>query len=148
MSPISIDRGQLIVERFPKYDRVVILAFAQIPSPNIPVRSVRSVTRGLYLDVSPSPYAPQKRLAPGDYSGGILKPCSPPRSLAGGLTPCFREEAEAQPNDSRVEDYVRTYDRVHQCAARLAPGEGTSHPGTHRADNEESGGHTRIDSSP
>src|SRR5919107_1981339 len=147
MSPISIDRGQLIVERFPKYRPCSNSRFCANSFPLIS-RSVRSVTRGLYLAISPSPYAPQKRLAQGDYSGGILEPCSPPRSLAGGLTPCFREEAEAQPNDSRVEDYVRTYNRVHQDAARLAPGEGTSHPGTHRADNEESRGHTRIDSSP
>jgi hypothetical protein len=39
---------------------------------------------------------------------------APPLSfLAGALAPRFREEVEAQPGDGRVEDYVRTYDRVH-----------------------------------
>ena len=84
---------------------------------------MKSVTRGLYLDVWPSPYVPQKRLAPrGWHSLVDLGTLLPLRSLVGGLAPRFREEAEAQPNDSRIEDYVRTYDRVHQDAAGLAPG--------------------------
>ena len=131
-----------------KIDRARTNSFAGLSAPRNPVRSMRSLNRVLYLDIWPSPYAPPKRLAPRDASRGISELCSPLRSLACSLAPRFREEVEAQPGDGRVEDYVRTYDRVHQDAAGLAPGEGTSHPGTHRADNEERGGHARVDSGP